>query len=79
MKMVNYKNAVTGLAENFEVGSRGDMKRRADPKRYICLNPEVLPGPKPAAEKVAEIKPPDTKPKDDKNAEMGTKKPEKSG
>jgi hypothetical protein len=60
MEMVNYKNVATGLAESFEVGSRGDRKRRDDPKHYTCLNPEVLPKPKPAGEKVTEIKPPDT-------------------
>ena len=54
MEMVNYKNIATGLAESYEVGSRGDRKRRADPKHYTCLNPEAIPKPK-----VAEIKPPD--------------------
>ena len=62
IKIVNYKNQATGLAESYEVGSRGDRKRRADPKHYTCLNPEVLPKPKPAGEKVAEIKPPDNQP-----------------
>lgn len=57
MKIVNYKNIATGLAESYEVGSRGDRKRRADPKHYTCLNPEVLPKPKEA--KVEEVKPPD--------------------
>lgn len=57
MKMVNYKNVATGLAESVEVGSRGDRKRRADPKRYICMNPGVLPKPKEA--KVEEVKPSD--------------------
>lgn len=60
MKVVNYKNIATGLAESYEVGSRGDRKRRADPKHYTCLNPDVLPKPKSAGEKVVEIKPPDT-------------------
>ena len=46
MKIVNYKNTATGLAESFEVGSRGDRKRRADTKHYTCLNPEVLPSSK---------------------------------
>lgn len=54
MEMVNYKNIATGLAESYEVGSRGDRKRRADPKHYTCLNPEAIPKPK-----AAEIKPPD--------------------
>ena len=45
MKIVNYKNVATGLAESFEVGSRGDRKRRADTKHYTCLNPEVLVAP----------------------------------
>ena len=54
MEMVNYKNVATGLAESYEAGSRGDRKRRADPKHYTCLNPEAIPKPK-----VAEIKPPD--------------------
>ena len=44
MKIVNYKNVATGLAESFEVGSRQDRKRRADTKHYTCLNPEVLSG-----------------------------------
>ena len=60
--MVNYKNVATGLAESFEVGSRGDRKRRGDPKHYTCLNPEVIPKPKPADEKVDGIKPPDAQP-----------------
>lgn len=42
MKTVSYKNVATGLAEIFELGSRGDRKRRADTKHYTCLNPEVL-------------------------------------
>lgn len=43
MKTISYKNIATGLAEIFEVGSRGDKKRRADPVHYTCLNPEVIP------------------------------------
>lgn len=54
MELINYKNVITGLAESFEVGSRGDRKRRADPKHYTCLNPEVLPKTKEAK---ADVKP----------------------
>lgn len=64
MNTISYKNTATGLAEIFEVGSRGDRKRRDDPKHYTCLNPEALS--KPPA--------PDAKP-----APVDPKKPEKSG
>lgn len=43
MKLISYKNIATGLAESYEVGSRGDRKRRADSRHYTCLNPELLP------------------------------------
>lgn len=57
MKTISYKNIATGLAEIFEVGSRGDKKRRADPAHYTCLNPEVIPKGKESTDKPEPKKP----------------------
>lgn len=45
-----------------EAGSRADRKMQANPQIYTCQNPEVIPKPKPADEKVDGIKPPDAQP-----------------